>query len=572
MPVHIEPRNGKYCVVEPSGETVPSGCYPDRADALARLRAINANIGKETMTTQIESVTISNNEDTSEQITSGWVHIDDDHTVPNHEDEIDEKEIDEKFGLEMLETGPTSFSELDEARDEMKADMAIKRVVSDFMALVGNIMRFPSPKGKAKDLKELIKEMDDLIPFEEEEEEEDDEKGVDTDAQQEDTIDTDDAGNMFFIWKDKATGEYRWLGVYSNKFRDDDSPAEILAEEAHVRFIERVEKGEVAYPDLYVWHIPVAIGKADLLAYDDAGFSIVSGTIEEEFATGLMKTSEDLAMSHGMPAQYIRRDDESDNTVITQYVSSEVSVLPRYAAANKMTDFKVLKEEEANMAIIPDNKRQQVSELLGNDLTEKLEAGLALMSDKAVAEGIEFKEESQQGVETDVSETGKKTEDVVDEPETVEEPVAGAEDVAGESVESDAGEEEEPVETGETLEKGELASTLAAIVKAMSEQNEQLASMVEKQSARITALESDAGEQAKSDEERVAELAASTPEASLQALLAAQLAGQAGTVIGNPNARVHGNSKLAKDGPEETPHDEEETKEGYTGLFFKDWK
>lgn len=43
MPVHIERRNGKDCVVEPDGTVVPSGCYSDHGEALARMRAINAN-------------------------------------------------------------------------------------------------------------------------------------------------------------------------------------------------------------------------------------------------------------------------------------------------------------------------------------------------------------------------------------------------------------------------------------------------------------------------------------------------------------------------------------------------
>lgn len=46
MPVHIERRNGKDCVVEPGGSVVPSGCYDDHDEALARMRAINANTEK----------------------------------------------------------------------------------------------------------------------------------------------------------------------------------------------------------------------------------------------------------------------------------------------------------------------------------------------------------------------------------------------------------------------------------------------------------------------------------------------------------------------------------------------
>jgi len=98
------------------------------------------------------------------------------------------------------------------------------------------------------------------------------------------------------------------------------------------------------------------------------------------------------------------------------------------------------------MAIIPEKKRQQVAELLGSDLTEQLETDLASRSSKALAEGVEFKEENQQ-VEEDDQETEaaeEKTEEIVAEvEEVVEEPVAGAEGEAEESVDPDAGEVEE---------------------------------------------------------------------------------------------------------------------------------
>ena len=36
---------------------------------------------------------------------------------------------------------------------------------------------------------------------------------------------TKTSDHLVTIWKDESTGIYRWLGVYSNKFRDDDRPA-----------------------------------------------------------------------------------------------------------------------------------------------------------------------------------------------------------------------------------------------------------------------------------------------------------------------------------------------------------
>lgn len=42
--VHLERRNGKFCVVEPDGTVVSSGCYKTKKEAVARLRAINMHV------------------------------------------------------------------------------------------------------------------------------------------------------------------------------------------------------------------------------------------------------------------------------------------------------------------------------------------------------------------------------------------------------------------------------------------------------------------------------------------------------------------------------------------------
>jgi hypothetical protein len=520
--------------------------------------------------------------ETTTATTDGSIYIKLDEDEVEVKEGTDSTDEEQKFGF--FEIGPTSFAELDEVREAAKEDMSIKAVMADFMAIVGNIMSFPSENGKTADLRELVKEMEDRLP--EEPPKDASEKG----AEIEDNTTEMKSNGLFTIWKDEATGKYQWLGVYSNKFRDDDSPiAEILAEDAHLRFIERVEKGELAYPDLYVWHIPSPIGKANLLAYDDAGFSIASGEIEEDFAIAFQNTSEDLAMSHGMPSSEVRRD-KSDPTVITDYVSTEISVLPRWAAANKMTDFYVLNEEEVKMAIIPNDKRQQVADLLGEDLTDQLEVSLASRSDKAIVDGVEFKEEDQPteeaAEETETEGTEMKTEAVEEEKvDTAEEQVAEAEDEADESesveeTEESVEEVEEPVSEPEVdaaveeaaneepvLRKSEVAEALAFVVEAMTAQNKQLAESILALSERVDAL-SENGIDEKSTEAQLAELAASTPEASLQAMLAERLA-SAGSVIGNPATYVHGNSALAKEGPEQAP--EEAVEEGESGLFFNNW-
>lgn len=121
------------------------------------------------------------------------------------EEEVLEKETEEKFGLEMLQVGPVSFAELNAVREAQQEDLGVKQVVSDFMALVGNVMSFPSEKGKAADIKRLVKEMDGLLPVEEDEDEKKPGKKKEEDHSAE--METRPQ-RLFTIWKDEATGEY----------------------------------------------------------------------------------------------------------------------------------------------------------------------------------------------------------------------------------------------------------------------------------------------------------------------------------------------------------------------------
>lgn len=72
----------------------------------------------------------------------------------------------------------------------------------------------------------------------------------------------------FFVYKDTATGLQRWFAIYSNNFRDDDHPSEIISEQSHLNFVDLVDQGIVDYPELWLWHTKgTAWGKADWVAY-----------------------------------------------------------------------------------------------------------------------------------------------------------------------------------------------------------------------------------------------------------------------------------------------------------------
>lgn len=148
------------------------------------------------------------------------------------------------------------------------------------------------------------------------------------------------------IWK--QGNRYRWMATYSNKYRDEDLPPEIIAEAAHEKFIAEVDVGIHPYPVLLHWHIKNSRwGVADWLAYDkDTGFALASGIVDvghEKDAEAMMAMEIPISVSHGMIEESIRRDDD-DKSIITSYVTSEISDLPSHAAANKMTEFVIVKE------------------------------------------------------------------------------------------------------------------------------------------------------------------------------------------------------------------------------------
>jgi len=583
MPVRVGKCGDKWCVKEPDGSTVPGGEHDTEQEAIDHAAAINANTEKGAMTLEKQSTTTFS--DNTAHVVFGDNAAHEPTKVgslqfPDLEPEI-KKAIQEKGLEEAMMYGPESFDDLDELREYSEKTSAITKVVSDFMSLVGNVLSWPAPDTAAR-IKRLANEMVERLP-EEDEDLSPQEEGMQEEeekASDEDQIDNVNK-NGFFIWKDES-GEYRWLGVFSNKFRDDDRPAEILSEKAHVDFIERVEKGELPYPDLYVWHIKSPIGKADLLAYDDAGFSIAAGTIEEEFALALMNSNEDLAMSHGMPSEYIERSKE-DPTVITAYVSTEVSVLPRRAAANKRTEFRILKEE--TMAIVPAEKRAQVVGLLGEDLTKKLETDLDVKAGSAIAEGIEFKEETVDA-SADAAAEDVSTEEIEAEAETEEAPaesevkdedsvdeIEAAEAHAEDAQPEEKGEEEPTQPEGEDVksEKEELAEVLAAVVGPLLDSQAQLGEVIKSLADRIDALEA-SREQASESEpasEKADEQAGDTPTASIVDLFMKRLSEPARSVIGTKEAAVHGNSSLAKAKPEETEFDEAEGAGANGGLFWR---
>ncbi len=151
-------------------------------------------------------------------------------------------------------------------------------------------------------------------------------------------------GTDFSVWKDFGGG-YKFIARYSNNFRDDDYPVrEIISKQSHLKFVKLVDEGIVPPPKLLLWHEDdLEFGQADWVAYDDEGFALAGGRIHPglgELAEAI-KGLEDVRMSHGMPIPFIERDGD-DESILTQHITEEITVLPGFAAANKRTGFNML--------------------------------------------------------------------------------------------------------------------------------------------------------------------------------------------------------------------------------------
>jgi hypothetical protein len=320
----------------------------------------------------------------------------------------------------------------------------------------------------------------------------------------------DKAESGFMVYKETDDGPYQWVARYSNHFRDDDKPKEIIASQSHTRFTEMVEKGEVPPPELWLWHVKEwKIGQADWVAYDpDNGFAVAGGhslpgteTIFEKMAK-----TKDIRVSHGMPKTSIKWD-ESDPTIIIEHVTREISPLPGWAAANKLTGFVVLENEtkEADMAI-PAEKRKHLLDVwkLPEDILARIEAANATDAEKAKDEGLESKENKDAAAETAPNAT------TVAQPPVAEEPTKPDQEA------------QTPAASDDLAEIKEIVMALAGEIKSMKE-----ASAAVQQDALTKALRD-------------------TPAASILAMF-----GKTDSVVGNDATRVDGRTELAKSKPAE---------------------
>lgn len=279
----------------------------------------------------------------------------------------------------------------------------------------------------------------------------------------------------FHVWKDKFTGQYKWLATYSNNIRDDDNPPEIIASKSHERFVELVDKGQADLPELWLWHVPQwKWGQSTAIAYDGNGFAVATGDVDKgcEPIAEWYKERDDQLVSHGMPKRTVKRDPE-DSSIIIEHITREISPLFDWAAANKHTGFNVLMKEldMDEQKGIPEHKRE-----------EFIKAGLP-------AEVLDMLEEKNSAKAKETSDLEKK--------------------------EEAAKEEETPTQDDTSF--SDIAEAIKSITRVVAE------------------LQAEVKELKKSDSQKIAEKAAGIPEASLAELVNQTLFNKANEVQNKGN-------------------------------------
>ncbi len=318
-----------------------------------------------------------------------------------HEPERDhEKDDDEMRGDFPTMMGATSFAQVIEAERAQEAAEQVRRLANQVPTLVEGIFQDPNIEDKDTAIADLGPEFSALVmeglaakerwqPLTDAvvkalrplfgKKKEDEQPPAETELE---------TKNSFMVYKE-ADGGYRWLAIYSNKFRDRDNPPEIISEASHRRFTKMVNSGQLPFPELRLAHIKTSRwGVADFVGYDDKGFAVGTGTVDknkEWVAESLMNNGKEMLTSHGMPPSSIKRDPQ-DPTIYLEHTTTEISPLLASIAANEFTGFSIL-DEVKEMAFTDVERAKLIA--LGID-PDRLEAETG--SKAKEAEGLEFKD------------------------------------------------------------------------------------------------------------------------------------------------------------------------------------
>lgn len=300
--------------------------------------------------------------------------------------------------------GATSFGEVDRYMEAAAVQGAVDGEMSVFDAILSNIrMSEMDARAKAAAIVAAATELDSRLDRARR-------RAEDQMGERALTATTNDPGFMT-AFKDTA-GQWRWLAVHSNKYRDREG--EIFPESAHKEWVNHVWETK-EFPALRLWHVPINIGKADWVDYDDNGFVVSSGTFLPgwESAAEQLAQRKDLGCSHG----YIYPRSQKQGNVYGRYKTFEISVLPRNRAANTLTAYFAGEE----MPMLTPERKEFIAGIAGADRVNMMEESLGKLKSIADEAGLSYK-----SMEEAIMEQGTKDETAVATPPAAAAPATPA--------------------------------------------------------------------------------------------------------------------------------------------------
>ena len=374
--------------------------------------------------------------------------------------------------------GATSFEEIDSWHEAWEMNHNIQETKSNFDAIYENIQNNPemAPEQKIAAVETATKEMIQRMQNPPEMGMKDKIKSwlfgkaklPNTEKQR---------NSLFLVTKD-TSGRWRWLAIFTNKFEDKEQ--EIFSEDSHKEYEAWVDQTK-QYPDLYPWHIPLPLGKADCVTYAD-GFMVASGVFHKEYedVAERLSSMKELGVSHG----FSYPETELIDGVYHKYRTFEISMLPVERAANPWTAFNIDQVKQEVAMGFNTQKREFLVKALGENRVSSLEIQLPELTKELEEAGVGWKDLAEamgsanggngNGDNGDPADAGG---DTTTETPTTEDPPAGGEPVPAEG-------NEEPV----TLEG--VKAALQEILKPVDET--------------IIKLQADIKELQRTDDEKIA--------------------------------------------------------------------
>lgn len=205
-------------------------------------------------------------------------------------------------------------------------------------------------------------------------------------------------------------GKMAWVARFSGKWIDREN--EIIAEAAHDRYVERVQSGKVAPPELWMWHAKGTRHGQAVAVWKSGGFVLAAGYIDDT-AEGrrafdyYQKNSGKIKLSH----MFHYPTETKIDGVYYEYNTIEITTLPDGAEAFPYTSF-----EEIQTMTLPEQARTMIQDALGDAALER-----ATAADKAAeqdtktleSQGIASKQTNYDG--SPVLDAAKKTQAALDD-------------------------------------------------------------------------------------------------------------------------------------------------------------